>query len=110
MLDDSDDPAGHEARRPDDLTATRHLGHLDRAACDHDVDPTSLSGRDDIEAADLVPGVDQDFDAVTFHSFTSVEDDQRAATRPPSAISTCPVTKLAASDARNNAGPAISSG
>ena len=110
MLDDGDDPARHEARRAHDLPAPGDLGDLHGAAGDHHVDPSPFAGRDDFEAADLVPGIDQDLDAIAFHNLTSVEDRQRAATRPPSAISTCPVTKLAASEAKNNAGPTISSG
>src|SRR5262249_35864177 len=110
MLDDGHDPAGHEPGRSHHLPAAGHLGDLDRPACDEHVDASTFARRDHLEAADLVPGVDQDLDTVAFHYFTSVEDDQRAATRPPSAIRTCPVTKLAASDARNSAGPAISSG
>ena len=110
MLDDRHHPAGHEARRAHHLTAAGDLGDLDRSPGDDHVDPATFAGGDHLEAADLVPGVDQDLDAIAFHNLTSVEDCQRAATRPPSAISTCPVTKLAASEAKNNAGPTISSG
>jgi hypothetical protein len=110
MLDDGDHPAGHEARRAHHLTAAGDLGDFDRSPGDDHVDPATFAGGDHLEAADFVPGVDQDLDAIAFHNLTSVEDCQRAATRPPSAISTCPVTKLAASEAKNNAGPTISSG
>jgi hypothetical protein len=88
MLDDSHDPAGHEACRSHDLPAPGHLGHLDRPACDDDVHAPAFARRGHLEAADLVPGVDQDLDTVAFHYFTRVEDDQRAGTRPPSAIRT----------------------
>jgi hypothetical protein len=88
MLDDGDHSAGHEAGGPHDLTAASDLGDFDRPSCDHHVDPTPFARRDDLEAADLVAGIDQDLDAVAFHYFTRVEDDQRAATSPPSAIST----------------------
>jgi hypothetical protein len=110
MLDDGDHPAGHEAGRAHHLTTAGDLGDLDGSPGDDHVDPATFAGGDDLEAAHLVPGVDQDLDAIAFHNLTIVEDRQRAATRPPSAISTCPVTKLAASEAKNNAGPTISSG
>jgi hypothetical protein len=110
MLDDGDHPAGHEARRAHHLTAAGDLGDFDRSPGDDHVDPATFPGRHDLEATHLVPGVDQDLDAIAFHNLTSVEDRQRAATSPPSAIRTCPVTKLAASEAKNNAGPTISSG
>src|SRR5512132_2207257 len=109
MLDDGDNPAGHEAGRAHHLTAAGDLGDLDRSPGDDHVDAATFAGGDDLEAAHLVPGVDEDFYPIALHSFTSVEDGQWG-TRPPSAITTCPVTKLAASEARNNAGPTISSG
>ena len=74
MLDDRDHPAGHEAGRAHHLTATSDLGDLDGAAGDHHVDPSPFAGRDDLEAADLVPGIDKDFYPVTLHYFTRVED------------------------------------
>jgi hypothetical protein len=110
VLDDGDDPAGHEPSRSHHLPAPRDLGDFNGPAGDYYVDPPAFARGDDLEAAYLVPRVDQDLDPVPLHNFTSVEDRQRAGTRPPSATTTCPVTKLAASDARNTAGPAISSG
>jgi hypothetical protein len=88
VLDDGDDAAGHEASRAHDLTAAGDLGDLDRAAGDQDVDSSPFARGQDLEAADAVAGVDEDLDAVAFHYFTRVEDDQRAETRPPSAIRT----------------------
>jgi len=110
MLDDGDHPAGHEAGRAHHLAAAGDLGDLDGSSGDDHVDPATFARGDHLEAAHLVPRVDEDLYSITLHRFTSVEDGQRAATSPPSAISTCPVTKLAASEARNNAGPTISSG
>ena len=110
MLDDGDHAASHEAGRSHHLTTAGDLGHLDCSPGDDHVDPATLAGGDHLEAAHLIPRVDEDLHSITLHRFTSVEDCQRAATRPPSAISTCPVTKLAASEAKNNAGPTISSG
>src|SRR6266511_2247775 len=109
MLDDGDHPAGHGAGRSHHLTAPGDLGDLDRSPGDDHVDPTAFAGGDHLEAAHLVPRVDEDLHSIALHSFTSVEDGQWG-TSPPSAITTCPVTKLAASDARNSAGPTISSG
>jgi hypothetical protein len=108
MLDDGYDPAGHEAGRAHDLTSARDFGDLDSPSGDQHVDPPTFTRRDDLEAADFVPGVDQDLDSIALHSFTSVE--VQWGTSPPSAMRTWPVTKLAASEARKSAGPTISSG
>src|SRR2546421_12160031 len=108
MLDDGDDATRHEARRAHDLTTARDLRHLDGAAGDQHVDAPSFSRRYDLEAANLVARINEDLDSVSLHRPPRLG--RQWATSPPSAISTWPVTKLAASDARNNAGPTISSG
>src|SRR6266536_2298678 len=108
MLDDRDDTAGHEACRADDLAATGDLCDLDGPAGDEHVDAPSFSRRNDLKPANLVAGIDEDLDPVSLHRPQRLGP-QRG-TSPPSAISTWPVTKLPASDARNNAGPTISSG
>src|SRR5512133_429662 len=74
MLDDGDNPAGHEAGRAHHLTAAGDLGDLDGSSGDDHVDPATFAGGDDLEAAHLVPGVDQDLDAIALHNVTSVED------------------------------------
>ena len=108
MLDHGDHPACHEARRADDLTATGDFGDLDRAASDQHVDASSFPRRHDLEPANLVAGVDEDLNSVAFHWASRLE--RQWGTSPPSAISTWPVTKLAASEAKKSAGPTISSG
>jgi hypothetical protein len=108
MLDNRDDTAGHEARRADDLAATGDLCDLDGPAGDEHVDAPSFSRRNDLEPANLVAGIDEDLDPVSLHR--SQRLGPQRGTSPPSAISTWPVTKLPASEARNKAGPTISSG
>jgi hypothetical protein len=108
MLDDGNDPAGHEPGRADDLPATGDFGHLDRPASDQHVDASPFPRRHDLEAANLVTGIDEDLDSVPLHCPSRLE--RQWGTSPPSAISTWPVTKLAASEARKSAGPIISSG
>src|SRR5262249_39603003 len=108
VLDDGDDAAGHEASRANDLAAPGGLGNFDGPAGDQHVDASPFPRRYDLEAADLVAGIDEDLDPVPLHRPQRLG--RQRATSPPSAIRTWPVTKLAASEARNNAGPTISSG
>ena len=67
MLDQGDDPRGHEPRRPHRLSRSGDLRDLDHASCVRDLYLAAGAGGDDVERPDAVADVDQDLDAVTFH-------------------------------------------
>jgi hypothetical protein len=67
MLDEGDEPAGHETARAYRLTSPRHFAHLDDPTGCDDLDATTGSRGDDLESLHALPGVDQGLNAVTLH-------------------------------------------
>jgi hypothetical protein len=83
VLDHCDDAARHESRRADDLSCAGDLGDLDCSASDQHVDPPPFARRDDLEAADAVTDVDEDFDPIALHRIRA-----RSSLARPSSLST----------------------
>ncbi len=68
VLDQGDDPRGHEASRPDRRTATSDLGDLDDPATLRHLDPPAGTGGFDLIGSSRSTGVDDDLDTITPHS------------------------------------------
>jgi hypothetical protein len=71
MLDQGDEPVGHEPARADGLARARYLADLDHSARGHDLDPASCAGREKLECLDTLAGVDHSLDAIALHCRTS---------------------------------------
>ena len=68
VLDQRDDPAGHEPAGADRRAAAGDLGDLDDAAGGRHLDPTTGSRRDDLERLDRAAGIDDDLDPIAPHA------------------------------------------
>src|SRR6476619_6561295 len=67
VLDQGDDPAGHEARGPDRGAGPGHLADLDDAAAVGDVHAAARPGRRHLVGLDTVTGIDHGLDAIPLH-------------------------------------------
>ena len=70
VLDERDQPVGHEATRTDDLAGPRDLANLDHTARRHDLDAPAGPARLDLERLHALAGIDEGFDAIAFHTPT----------------------------------------
>src|SRR6185437_9170668 len=67
VLDESDDPAGHEPRGAHRRPRPGDLGHLDHATRGAYLDAPARPGGTDLIGLRPVPGIDHDLDAVPLH-------------------------------------------
>src|ERR1700733_6556714 len=67
VLDERDDPAGHEPRGPHHRARPGDLVHLDHAAHGAHLDPPPGTGGADLVGSGPLPAVTHNLDAVTLH-------------------------------------------
>src|SRR3990170_2773708 len=67
VLDERDQPAGHEAARAHGRARTGQLGHLHDAARSGHLEPAPGLCGEDLELLDALPGVHEDLDPVALH-------------------------------------------
>jgi hypothetical protein len=70
MLDQSQDPIGHEPRSADWGASTGYLGHLHHTATGVDLNAAPVAACDHLVRAHLVAGINHDLDSVTTHPRT----------------------------------------
>jgi hypothetical protein len=70
MLDQRDEPAGHEPRRSHRLAGPRDFTNLDHAPGGRYLDPSSCAGRGDLECLGALAGVDYSLDSIALHART----------------------------------------
>ena len=70
VLDQGENAVGHEAGCPHGGAAARHLDYFDDASARVDLDPSPVSGRDDVVGADLTARIDDDLDSIPAHALT----------------------------------------
>jgi hypothetical protein len=67
MLNECNNTAGHEPRRPDGLAGARDFNHLDNSATRSDLDPTPRARSDDLVGTRTVVCGHHDFDTIALH-------------------------------------------
>ena len=71
MLDQREDPAGHEPGRAHGRATAGQFAHLDHAAPGPHIHPTAGACGRDLVGLGLTTGVDDDLDTVTSHSLNN---------------------------------------
>jgi len=85
MLDERDQPVGHEAPGADDLAGPGDLANLDDPACRDHLQATSSAGRDELERLDTLARVNERFDPIALHGDTLDPAPDAGTTRPAGA-------------------------
>ena len=83
VLDEGNQPAGHEPPGPHRRPASRHLGDLYDATRGRDLDPPAGARGDDLEVLDALTGVDHRLHPIAFHPVTIACHALRVVLRQP---------------------------
>jgi hypothetical protein len=81
VLDECDQPIGHEPAGADRCPRAGHLAHFDHAPGRDHLDPPTGLGGHDVEGLDALTGIDDGLDSITLHGAMLLGDPYGARTR-----------------------------